>query len=616
VDEPGATVSPWVRGRWSDAYTLAWRDVQQAACPQRPVPGAGDPPPGASLFVPMELAPGQSRTVALRLAWYVGWSPHRLGKDPDPPPDADERAGPATYRPWYAGHFADVHEVARYWHDNYDGLRASTARFRDCLYDTTLPAEVVEAVAANLSILRSPTVLRQADGRLWCWEGCGDRYGSCAGSCTHVWNYAQATAHLFPALERTLRETEFFVSQDRSGHQAFRSGLPIRPVVHDFPAAADGQLGGIIKVHREWRISGDTGWLRRVWPQVRRSLDYCIGEWDPDRAGVLARPHHTTFDIEFWGPDPMCMTFYLGALRSAAGMGAALGEDVQEYAELADRARLRLEQDLFNGEYFRQKLLWKERADDVESALARYSPELRELAGREGPKYQCGEGCLSCGLAGVWLAELSGLEGLLDARLAGAHMQAVYRHNFRPSMSEHVNCHRGSFANADEGGLVICTWPRGERPSLPFYHGDEVWTGIEYAAASQMIMLGMVGQGLELIRTCRDRYDGRVRNPFDEVECGHWYGRALASYALLQSLTGARYDAVDKVLHLAPRVAGDFRSFLAWEGGYGTVGVRGGEPFVEIRRGDMDAREVRFCPYGTGRTETVAFWKARARPEG
>jgi hypothetical protein len=127
--------------------------------------------------------------------------------------------------------------------------------------------------------------MRQADGKFRGWEGCSDGGGCCHGSCTHVWNYAQAIPHLFPALEWTLRETEFGLSQDDRGHQQFRSSLPIRLVAHDFHAAADGQLGGIMKVHREWRVSGDTEWLRRLWPKVRTSLNYCIESWDPGHKG-------------------------------------------------------------------------------------------------------------------------------------------------------------------------------------------------------------------------------------------------------------------------------------------------------------------------------------------
>lgn len=271
----------------------------------------------------------------VRLAWFAGQSDLREGKDPaaaGPPP-----AG--CFRPWYAGRFAGIGEVTAYWREHYDELRRKTRRFSDCFYDSTLPPEVLEAVGANFSILKSPTVLRQTDGKLWGWEGCGDGGGCCSGSCTHVWNYAQAMAHLFPGLERTLRETEFGPSQNEAGHQTFRSALPIRPVEHGFYAAADGQLGGMMKVFRDWRVSGDTAWLRSLWPKVKRSLDYCIETWDPRHEGMVEEPHHNTYDIEFWGPDGMCTSFYLGALQAAVTMGKALGDDIPLYSELYGPAR-------------------------------------------------------------------------------------------------------------------------------------------------------------------------------------------------------------------------------------------------------------------------------------
>jgi hypothetical protein len=121
-----------------------------------------------------------------------------------------------------------------------------------------------------------------------------------------------------------------------------------------------------------------------------------------------------------------------------------------------------------------------------------------------------------------------------------------------------------------------------------------VWTGIEYQVASHLMGLGEVAQGLEIVRACRARYDGRIRNPYNEYECGHWYGRALASYAMLQALSGARYDAVEKILHLRPSLHGDFRAFLSTNTGFGTVGVRDGTPFVEVVSGTIDVQKIQY----------------------
>jgi hypothetical protein len=192
------------------------------------------------------------------------------------------------------------------------------------------------------------------------------------------------------------------------------------------------------------------------------------------------------------------------------------------------------------------------------------------------------------------MAMVCGLGQVLDAKSVVSHLDAVHRYNLKTNLSSHANPQRPSYALGSEGGLLLCSWPRGGALSLPFPYSDEVWTGIEYQVASHLMLMGRVAQGLEIVRTCRDRYDGRVRNPFDEYECGHWYARALSSYALLEGLTGARYDAVDRVLHLKPRIPGDFRSFLSTATGFGTVGVRGGKPFLDVRSGKIDVKEIRY----------------------
>lgn len=597
VDDENVVVDHcWFKGDWYDSLTMAWKNIREGALIDNP-PMNG-PSPGASLFVPVYLAPGAEKTVRLMTAWYVPKTNLRVGSDPFGTPNVAAR-GESAHVPWYAGRFRDVNEVADYWRANYGDLRKKSALFRDTFYDTTLPDEVVEAVAANLTILKSPTMLRQTDNRLWCWEGCRDDCGCCAGSCTHVWNYAQAIPHLFPELERTFRQTEFNESQNEAGHQRFRSYLPIRPVDsggHRRHAAADGQLGGIMKVYREWRISGNTTWLKTFWPNVKTSLEYCIRTWDPKGKGVLEEPHHNTYDIEFWGPDGMCTSFYLGALTAAIEMGTAVGEDVSMYSTLLEKGRKYLETELYNGEYFYQKIQTK-------GLSAKFHPldtsqngpgydHIVKMLNAQGPKYQYGIGCLSDGVLGFWLARMAGLGEIVDPAKVKSHLKAVHKYNLKHDLSDHANPQRPTFALGKDGGLLLCTWPHGGELSIPFIYSNEVWTGIEYQVASHLMLHGMVEEGLEIVRVCRDRYDGTIRNPFNEYECGHWYARALSSYGLIQGLTGVRYDAVEKTVYIDSKIGKNFRSFLSTATGFGTVGLKRGKPFLDVKRGKIDVNHV------------------------
>jgi uncharacterized protein (DUF608 family) len=598
TDRPETVVNHnWFRGGWFDPLTICWNRISRGVTDtnREREPGA----PGASLFVPVKIKPGETQSVRLYMSWYVPYSHLRIGGEPasdtDIPDGYAGDDGKGNYRPWYSSRFGSVDDVAAYWIHNYDGLKSKTQLFTDAFYGSTLPAEVTEAVAANLTILKSPAVFRQFDGRMWNWEGCGDTWGSCHGSCTHVWNYAQAVSHLFPAMERSLRETEFFVSQDKRGHQAFRTNLPIRPVVHDFHSAADGQLGGIMKVYREWRICGNSDWLRTIYPAVKQSMDYCIGVWDPDRIGAVEEPHHNTYDIEFWGPNGMINSFYSGALQAVCLMGRALGDDVSGYETLLSASRAYMESRLFDGEYFIQDIRWKDlRTPDptkAQSFHTQYSPEAVEILEKEGPKYQYGTGCLSDGVLGSWMSLVCAMPEVIGKEKIKSHLTSVHKYNLKKDLSNHANPQRPTFALGRDGGLLLCSWPKGGKPQLPFVYSDEVWTGIEYQVASHLMFEGEVEKGLEIVRTCRERYDGRVRNPFNEYECGAWYARAMASYALLEGLTGVRYDAVDGILYIDSRVGDSFTTFLSADTGFGNAGLKNGKPFADVKYGSIEVKK-------------------------
>jgi len=608
TDEPQTKVNYcWFRGGWFDPLTICWNDICAGIIQENAPVTAGAP--GASLFVPFTLQPDESKTIRVYMAWYVPLSDLKLGVDANTASDMPDDCPPCcsdkesaccpspneNYQPWYSSKFANVREVASFWSENYNDLKIKSQKFTDAFYSSTLPDEVLEAVSANLAIIKSPSVLRQYDGRLWGWEGCRDTVGCCHGSCTHVWNYAQAIPHLFPAMERTLRETEFCLNQNQEGHQVFRAALPVRPVIHNFHSAADGQLGGIMKVYREWRISGNTDWLKGMFPNIRKSLDYCIRTWDPRETGALEEPHHNTYDIEFWGPDGMCTSFYTGALQAIALMGKALNEDVAYYETLLAKSIVYLETKLYDGEYFIQDIRWKELdapdPTEVQALNRGYSDEARKLLEIEGPKYQYGNGCLSDGVLGSWMSLVCFMPEVIDKGMIKSHLNAVHKYNLKTDLIEHANPQRPTYAMGDDGGLLLCSWPKGGKLQLPFVYSDEVWTGIEYQVASHLMFEGEVEKGLEIVRIARSRYDGSIRNPFNEYECGSFYVRAMASYGLIEGLTGIRFDAVDETLYINSRIGNNFTSFLSTDTGFGNVGLKNGKPFVDVKYGVINVKK-------------------------
>jgi hypothetical protein len=182
---------------------------------------------------------------------------------------------------------------------------------------------------------------------------------------------------------------------------------------------------------------------------------------------------------------------------------------------------------------------------------------------------------------------MCGLNDPVDPSKLKSHLLAVHKYNLKENLLEHANPQRPAFALGNEGGLLLCTWPKGGKLSLPFVYSDEVWTGIEHQVASHLMMMGHVKEGLDIVRASRNRYDGRIRNPFNEYECGHWYARALSSYGYLYALTGVRYDAVEKKLYVDSKV-GDFTSFLSTETGFGTVSLKAGKVSMNVVYGKID----------------------------
>jgi uncharacterized protein (DUF608 family) len=623
---------PMIKGMWLrspewtyGSLTALWREVSTGTFTTNEGSNGVDVigRNGGSVLMEGKLAPGEFKTYPILITWHFPNCYVQAGGKPVS--DVKGEAGcrtrgagqPPLWRPYYASVWKDAREVALYVEQNYSGLRKRTVRFQEALFASTLPPYVLDAVSANLAILKAPTVLREENGNMWGWEGCFPDNGCCEGSCTHVWNYAQAFPHLYPQLERTLRSLEWIRSMDERGHVNFRGAIPDGPVDHSWHAASDGQLGGIMKLYRDWHISGDTGWLKEMYPLAKRSLDYCIGTWDPDHRGGLFEPHHNTYDIEFWGPDGMCTSIYLGALSAMAKMAKALGQDADAgfYAELAQKCAQLMDEQLFNGEYYQQKVQYEGLRDTSFAKSVAHvddkSSELQRLLKREGPKYQYGGGCLSDGVIGAWMARSYGIETPLARKNVRASLQAIFKNNFKTDLSEHANAQRPGYALGREPGLLLCSWPHGDKPTLPFIYSDEVWTGIEYQVASHLIQEGFVEEGLTIVKAVRSRYDGRTRNPWNEYECGNWYARAMSSYSLLGALSGFRYSAVENTLWFGPQLnVRPFKSFFSAASGFGVIGLEGQSVSVEMIEGELPIEKLALTLGGETR---MLDWKVTAR---
>jgi non-lysosomal glucosylceramidase len=509
-------------------------DGQRQARP----PHVGASPPGSTwntgIAVPFALQPGESRRIRIVICWsfpnrYVNFE--QFG--PDRPEWGQSRFWLGNH---YSTRYADAQDVLRRVSAEFDDLRAASLSWSDTLAESTLDDQAVRHLAAQLSLPRSPTCFQGADGRFYGFEGVlgastvmwsGEFGGSCPLNCTHVWNYEQVLSRAFPTLSRDMRATEFEIMQAPEGYIPHRLIAPtyLRQLWGDFVGgpgepALDGMLGAVLKTYREYRNGAGLEWLARYWPHVQRLMGYIARTWDPTDSGVLTGVQPSTHDIDLAGLNTYTGTLWLAALRAASEMASFLGDvGSVDYQETFHKGSARYDAELFNGEYYIQKLLPGDRGE-----------------------FQWRTGCLSDQLIGQWWAHQLGLGYLLPPDHVRSALAAVVKYNFRKGFRDFEHPYR-VFADGDDAGLVMCSWPHGGRVEVPTRYADEVWTGIEYQVAAHCFWEDMTAQGWQLLRAVWDRYDGRRRNPFNEIECGDHYARAMAGWSVVDALAGLRYDA-------------------------------------------------------------------------
>lgn len=590
------------RGRWYDRLQRFWENFTETpnfknrSYPQ-PQDGGHD---ACAIAAHITVLPGEKKVVRFVISWFVRYLFNYWL--PIPKEEGESEAANLAKNRWknnYLRYFSSSMECASYCLVHWDRLVRETDAFTDSLYASTLPDEILDAVSSNLCILKSSTILRHSDGNLISFEGSNAHSGSCEGNCNHVYNYAYALAHLFPKLERGLRETEYRICMNDIGAVTFRAPAPLgrRPGKTYF-ACVDGQMGGIIKTYREFKMTGDVEWLRGLWEDVKLSLEFTFNpenvyRWDPDASGVLTGRQHNTLDIELFGPSGWLQGMYAAALRAASEMAEIVGDKraAEKYAGLFEKAKRYLNEELFYDGRYIQKIDLHDRSLIEGYAASNSDPDTQKIIDyywdeESGEiKYQIGEGSAVDQTLAQWHADNVGLGEIYDPDKLHAALSTIYRLNFKKTMRDFFNPCR-NFCVDDEGGVVICTYPEGAvKPKIPVVYAEECMNGFEYQAACQMIRHGLVDEGLEIVRALRRRYDGEFRNPFSEFECGNSYIRSLASYALLNSVCGMTYDMYREHLSFDPILRfsedGYFKCFFAVGEAFGTV--EAGPKYFEMK---------------------------------
>ena len=491
----------------------------------------------------------------------------------------------------YATQWADARAVMREGASSFATLQRRTELFRQTFYDSTLPYWLLDCVTANAAILRHIGVVFQiANGDVYGWEGSN---GCCQPTCTHVWGYEQSLSRLFPSLERDMRRIDFTHQQRADGGVNNRTDVPSPPRPTGEQPFADGHASCILKAYREALNQPDEKFLRQYWPHINRAVEYLIGR-DAKAAGgqpegILQDDQWNTYDEALHGVTTFISGYYLAALRAGEEWARRAGDKAaaERFHGVFEKGQKKLVELCWNGEYFQQHL-----------------PDYMKRQGEVGP------GCMADQLIGQWWAHQLGLGYILPKEMVVTALRGVFKYNFKSDLTGWPHAPR-AFAGAKDKGLIICTWPKGGRPGHVMLYSDEVWTGIEYQVAAHMIYEGLVEEGFAIVKAARDRYDGIPRppiqrNPWNEIECGGHYARAMSSWSLLLALSGWEYDGPRQSLRFAPcHTPENFKGFFAGPEGWGTL--------RQAREGQTQRNELRVQEGRLGIAEITLGTKCGAR---
>lgn len=511
----------------------------------------------------LNLAVGEEKTVTFILSWYFP----NVHREESGFHDLKNRE---NLRYYYSNRFESSADVADYIAKNRDALIGDTKSWVEVWYDSTLPKWFLDRTFVNTSTLATTSCYRLDDltddpdneGRFYTQEGVYLGHGTC----THVFHYEQALGRVFPSLAKQLREqVDYGLAFQEDGLIGYRAEFSDQGHHDGRGYAVDGHAGTILRTYREHTMSADYTFLKSNWPKIKKSIEYMIAhdkEKEGKTDGILEGAQYNTLDRMWYGKNAWISSMYNAALRAGEAMAIELGDKkfAKVCRKIAQKGYKNMTSQLFNGEYF-INILDPENLSNPNSNV----------------------GCHIDQVLGQSWAMQAGLPRVLPKNETKSALASIYKYNFWKDIGSYIDTsyiqNVRFYALPGEAGTMMCTFPKGGAEKAPGRIKDE-WeklvvgyfsecmTGFTYQAAAHMINEGIVDKGLEMIKAIHERYAPSKRNPYNEVEYGNHYTRAMSSYGAFVAASGFTYHGPKKIIGFNPKINPEnFKSaFITGEG--------------------------------------------------
>ncbi len=490
-----------------------------------------------SLGVHKTLKKGETTSVNYTIGWHF---PNVCDKLKKLVADANEGF-------YYSSIYPDALAVTKHIASNFAYLNSNTRLWQETWQGSTLPDWFLERTIIPVNTLATANTYRFKSGRFWSWEG----VGACAGTCTHVWQYAQAMGRIFPALERDTRERVDL----GTGFISTTGGILFRGE-NEKRAAIDGQAGTILRFYREHQMSADDRFLKKNWDKIKMAIQFMLSQ-DKNGDGMNDTPLENTLDAVWEGEIAWIVGLCVAAARAAEQMALEVKDDAFASAcrKYAEAGCSNMKQYLFNGEYFIH------RPDPIQgrAKIGSYNTcHIDQVYGQS------------------WAYQV-GLGQVLDRDSVNTALKSLWKYNFTMDAGPYIKTHIGGrpYVLPGEGGMIMNTNPKNE--DKPYGNSGKDWqvgyfheamTGFEHQVAAHYMAEGMVDEALIVTRVIHERYHAAKRNPYNEIECSDHYARAMASYGTFISACGYEYHGPKKYISFNPKLGfNNFKaSFTAAEG--------------------------------------------------